>query len=93
LVSPRAQLNPSALKLIRCSILYVDREVVAHNRSMLALSMNKIVDQGHLVLTAGAEGFAKLWVSKAKGATVVTPTQSRSDPADQNRVSRLSYRT
>lgn len=30
------------------------------------MSMNKVVSQGHLVLTAGADGFAKIWVSTGK---------------------------
>jgi hypothetical protein len=40
------------------------------------MSMNKVVSQGHLVLTAGADGFAKIWVSGRPGG-VPLPTLSR----------------
>lgn len=46
------------------SLPYAEREVSAgHSRAMLCLQLSKTPAQGHRLLTAGADGYAKLWVS------------------------------
>jgi len=60
LVSARARQTTGAA-LSDPNVL-ADREIQAHSRSMLGLTINKVPGQGHLVLTAGVEGLAKLWV-------------------------------
>ncbi len=40
-----------------------EREVVGeHTRALLCIGLSKVPEQGHRVLTAGADGFARLWV-------------------------------
>lgn len=41
------------------------------------MSMNKVVSQGHLVLTAGADGFAKIWVSEDWFGITITSLYAR----------------
>jgi WD40 repeat protein len=54
-----------------------EREVQAYTRSMLALTINKVPGHGHLVLTAGVEGLAKLWVSQARGSLITIAKRTR----------------
>ena len=54
-------------------ISWPEREVSAgHSRAMLCLLMSKTTTQGHRLLTGGADGYAKLWVSAEEGGQLPT---------------------